>query len=276
MTLCRNASFAELEQILDWADDEGWNPGLDDAAAFFATVSKGFFVAVDEADQPVASISVVNHTVDFAFLGFYIVRPDYRGLGIGLALWNHALQHAGTRTVGLDGVEDQQDNYRASGFVHAGAATRFTGHSSGQAQSDVFRATPEDIPQLIAMEAAASGLAKPTYLKAWLSGTATRKTFVLRSRDEVQGFATVRACHSGAKIGPLVAQDAGSAEKLMSHAAHHSTGPLTVDVPETSQELLQLCHEFGMEPGFRTARMYRGNALFPTPSVYAVASLELG
>ena len=108
MTTCRNATLAELDLILEWAASEGWNPGLEDAAAFFAADQRGFFVAVDDQDQPIAAISVVNHTADFAFLGLYIVTPSFRGQGTGLALWNHALAHAGDRTIGLDGVAAQQ------------------------------------------------------------------------------------------------------------------------------------------------------------------------
>ncbi|MEO0387662.1 MAG: GNAT family N-acetyltransferase, partial [Pseudomonadota bacterium] len=111
----RTAPRDALDTMLDWAAAEGWNPGLDDAAAFFAADPDGFFVTLDDAGQPVAAISVVNHTPTFAFLGLYIVRPSDRGRGNGLALWRHALAHAGPRSIGLDGVEAQQDNYAASG-----------------------------------------------------------------------------------------------------------------------------------------------------------------
>ena len=40
----------------------------------------------------------------FGFLGFYICRPDLRGKGLGLALWNAALERKPARTIGLDGV----------------------------------------------------------------------------------------------------------------------------------------------------------------------------
>lgn len=106
----RTASIAEVKMMLDWAAGEGWNPGLDDASVFHATDPEGFFIA-ERDGTPVASISVVNHTDDFAFLGFYICRPECRGQGIGLGLWHHALAHAGPRTVGLDGVAAQEANY---------------------------------------------------------------------------------------------------------------------------------------------------------------------
>ncbi len=86
----RTATLADVNLMLDWAADEGWNPGLDDAAAFHASDPEGFFVA-ERAGAPVAAISVVNHDDRNAFLGLYLCRPEWRGQGIGLALWNHAL-----------------------------------------------------------------------------------------------------------------------------------------------------------------------------------------
>ena len=276
MITCRNATLAEIEQILGWAVVEGWNPGLDDAEAFYKADPNGFFVAVDQQDKPIASISVVNHTSDFAFLGLYIVTPEFRGRGIGLRLWKHALAHAGDRTIGLDGVEAQQENYRASGFVYAGSTTRFSGQLGGQRHAEIRDAAPSDVAHLMDMEGRASGVAKPTYVKAWSSEAATRSTLILETQHQIAGFATVRACHSGAKIGPIVAIDIDTADKLISHAATLFEGPLTVDVPASATGLTRLCQRLGFEPGFRTARMYRGKILAPTHDVFAVASLELG
>ncbi|WP_136442613.1 GNAT family N-acetyltransferase [Pacificoceanicola onchidii] len=273
---CRTATLPELEQILDWAAEEGWNPGLDDAPAFFAADPEGFFVAVGPDDQPVAAISVVNHSADFAFLGLYIVRPAYRGQGIGLALWTHALKHAGPRTVGLDGVEAQQDNYRASGFAHAGGTTRYSGEIAARSDTEICEINAEDIPALIAMEAAASGSEKPDYLRVWLTASPNRRTLALSQTGRVTGFCTVRACRTGAKIGPLIAANAADAERLIGHAACLYSGPIILDVPQSAQALDALCQTLGLGAGFRTARMYRGPFDAPQPPVFAVASLELG
>ena len=103
------ASVADWGIVREWAAAEGWNPGLDDAPAFFAQDPEGFFLGRVDG-EPVSAISVVNYSDAYAFLGFYLVRPDLRGLGHGLATWRAGLAHAGDRTVGLDGVPDQQDN----------------------------------------------------------------------------------------------------------------------------------------------------------------------
>lgn len=93
----------DLSLTLDWAADKAWNPGLDDAGPFRAADPQGFFSRrVDGVT--VSAISVVNHSPDFSFLGFYLCRPEWRGQGHGMAIWRHALLHAGARTVGLDGV----------------------------------------------------------------------------------------------------------------------------------------------------------------------------
>ena len=103
----------EISIAVNWAAAEGWNPGLGDATCF-ATVDAGGFLIGELDGAPAATISCVNYDDRFAFLGFYIVRPDLRGRGYGLRIWNAAVEHAGDRIIGLDGVVAQQDNYKKS------------------------------------------------------------------------------------------------------------------------------------------------------------------
>ena len=116
----------EIAVAADWAAAEGWNPGLGDAACF-ATVDAGGFLIGELDGAPAATISCVNYDDRFAFLGFYIVRPDLRGRGYGLRIWNAAVEHAGDRIIGLDGVVAQQDNYKKSGFRLAYPNVRYGG-----------------------------------------------------------------------------------------------------------------------------------------------------
>ena len=57
----RPMSAAELETVMGWAAEEGWNPGLADAAAFHAADPEGFFLTL-VGGEPVAAISVVELT----------------------------------------------------------------------------------------------------------------------------------------------------------------------------------------------------------------------
>ncbi|MEL6293879.1 MAG: GNAT family N-acetyltransferase [Pseudomonadota bacterium] len=266
----RNAARQEVGLMLDWAAAEGWNPGLDDAAAFYAADPNGFVVAC-ENDEPVAAISVVNHNESYAFLGLYIARPSHRGKGIGYALWQHAVEHAGNRTIGLDGVPEQQGNYAASGFRHAGSTMRFSGRVEREVSKDIRVADQDSIAALIDREAEASGAQKPDYLNAWFGETVNRKTLIDRG-----GFLTIRKCREGAKIGPLVAADARSALRLIRHAATVFGDTVIIDIPDRCRALTQLCQELQLMPVFETARMYRSGRRAGTGEFYAVATLELG
>ena len=44
------------------------------------------FLLGEFAGAPAAILSVVNYDERFSFLGFYIVRPDLRGRGLGLRI----------------------------------------------------------------------------------------------------------------------------------------------------------------------------------------------
>jgi GNAT superfamily N-acetyltransferase len=220
----RNADEAGVARLIDWAAAEGWNPGPDDAAAFHATDPEGFFLAFDGA-EPVAGISVVNHSESFAFLGLYLCLPQWRGRRVAFALWQHALVHAGGRTVGLDGVPAQQSNYAKSGFVRTGETRRWTGVIEGRESEALRPVAAGDLPALVALDAAANGIEKSRFLSRWLTDTATRRTLVL-DRDGPQGFVTARICRSGIKIGPLVARDDADAVTLLHGARRCFRGNL--------------------------------------------------
>ncbi|WP_086465663.1 GNAT family N-acetyltransferase [Oceanibaculum nanhaiense] len=273
----RKMTPAELALVLDWAAGEGWNPGLEDGPAFWAADPDGFFVTLRDG-APIAAISVVNLDPGFAFLGLYICRPEWRGQGIGMALWQHALRHAGNRTIGLDGVAAQQANYAKSGFARTGATRRLEGTLDAQDSADIRMMTPADLPALLALDERANGYARPAFLSAWVQPLETRRTLVLHAPDGPAGFATIRRCRSGSKIGPIVAPDAAAALRLIRAAAglFPDTGPVIVDVPDSNTALGHLLAEAGMVETFATARMYKGAPPPATALLHAPATLELG
>ncbi|MCY4007038.1 MAG: GNAT family N-acetyltransferase [Rhodobacteraceae bacterium] len=271
----KNATVADVETMLEWAAREGWNPGLDDAAAFYCADPGGFFAATENG-RTVGCISVVNHNDEFAFLGLYIVRPSHRGRGIGIGLWQRGLAHAEDRVVGLDGVHEQQQNYARSGFVLVGRTTRYAGKINGESAVNIRRATHHDIPALVDMEAQASGSKKIRYLANWFENSASRVTFVVEAGDKIAGCATVRRCRNGNKFGPLVAHDTAMARMLFFHAACQFEGDYMIDVPDSSIGMTELCQQAGLQPGFATARMYLGQQPTMMACCYAVATLELG
>jgi GNAT superfamily N-acetyltransferase len=125
---------ADLAVAVDWAAAEGWNPGLHDADCFYAADPSGFLMGW-LGDTPIAAISVVKYGASFGFLGFYMVRPEFRGQGYGWQLWQAGLDYLAGCTIGLDGVVDQQSNYLKSGFQLAYRNIRYEGISVGSQAS---------------------------------------------------------------------------------------------------------------------------------------------
>lgn len=273
----RTASAAEVAEMLDWAADEGWNPGLDDAEGFCAADADGFFVA--EVDgRIVAAISVVNHSPEIAFLGLYLCRPEYRGKGIGFALWKHALAHAGDRTVGLDGVAEQQANYAKSGFALAGSTTRYSGALAPAADPEVRPLAEGDAPALAVLDRAANGFDRPAFLAGWLATADSRWTMVLDEGGAPAGFATARLCREGVKIGPVIAPDAEAALRLVRALLVRAPGaqPVMLDLPQANAALAEALLSQGFAATFATARMYRGPAPEAGATLQAIATMELG
>lgn len=265
---------ADLARALDWAAAEGWNPGLGDAAAFHAADPGGFLMGW-VGDVPVAAVSVVRHSATFAFLGLYLCRPEWRGRGYGWAVWQAGLALAGTRTIGLDGVAAQQENYRRSGFVPAGRTMRHVGLVPPGPVDGLAAVTASDAT---ALDRAATGIDRPAFLAAWLGDTADRRTLGLRRDGAVVAFGTVRRCGEGVKVGPLTAGAPEDARRLLrALAGFFPDRPLVLDVPAANADALSLAEAFGLRPTFETARMYRGPA--PTGDdglTWGVATLELG
>lgn len=273
----KGLGVAEVEDILGWAVEEGWNPGLDDAAAFHAADPHGFFGAyVDGALA--AGISVVRHSAEFAFLGLFICKPEFRGKGLGSWLWYKAVSHAQGRVIGLEGVPEQELTYQRRKFRSDLATTRFKGRLEARESRDLRAMAEADIKPLIAMEWAASGSLKPAYMEAWLRGAATRQTLVLEANGAPVGFAVVRKCRDGDyKIGPLVAPDLPAARALLAGAGRIAEGgDVSLDVPGQCEALADLARGQGLEPVSTTRRMYCGGRIEPGRGIYAVGTLELG
>ncbi|TCK23173.1 acetyltransferase (GNAT) family protein [Ancylobacter aquaticus] len=272
----RALNTAEIQLALDWAGAEGWNPGLGDAACFAAVDPGGFLVAEMEG-APAAVISVVNYDARFAFLGFYIVRPEMRGRGIGFRLWQAGLAHAGERTIGLDGVLAQQANYAREGFVFAHRNIRFEGvPGPGEAGATVDLA---QVPfeAIATTDAQVFPAPRAAFLKAWLTAPRHAGRAVLRE-GRLKGWGVVRPARAGWKIGPLIAEDAEVADELF-RALRAAAGdaPIVLDVPEPNVQAVALAQRHRLGPVFETARMYRGSLRPATlEPLFGVTSFELG
>ncbi len=283
--MIRHMAKYEVDVAVDWAAAEGWNPGLHDANCFWACDPQGFLIGINDG-QPVGCISAVRYEADYGFIGFYIVKPEWRGQGYGLQLWQSAMEQLAGRVVGLDGVVAQQRNYQKSGFQLAYRNIRYSGQFSGALTGDITELSPDlsIVPvsqvnqrELAAYDSTLFFTARPDFLSCWVSQPGTTALAAV-GKDRLAGYGVIRQCRSGYKIGPLFAEDADTAEKLLLSLAACAHGEqVFLDVPEVNEAAVDLAGKYKMTKAFETARMYNKTA--PTlalANVFGVTTFEMG
>ena len=267
MRTIRTLDVTGVGTLLDWAADEGWNPGLADARAFHAADPNGFIGAFMN-EVMVAGISAVAYDDQFGFIGLYICHPDHRGQGQGRAVWDAAMERLGSRTIGLDGVPAQQANYQGMGFVKAYETVRMTGTLPHAATEGLRRV--QEVSQIASLDRGPFTADRKAFLQHWIAPPNT--AMVADDETGAVAYAVCRPCRQGAKIGPLIARNVSLAISLLGAFE----GEVQMDVPTERQEILTELEHMGFRGGFTTARMYRGAAPPLSAALFSVASLELG
>lgn len=280
--LMRPMRRGELDVLVEWAADEGWNPGLHDAEIFWATDPEGFIAAEVEGEL-VGGGSVVSYAGKFGFMGFFIVAPTCRGRGLGSRLWNHRKQALLARlepgaAIGMDGVFAMQPFYARGGFELAGRDLRFQGVGATAVTSQALvdaREVPFDA--LLDYDAAHFPAPREVFLERWIAQPGSRALAAVEG-GEVRGYGVIRPCRRGFKIGPLFAADAGVAEDLLRGLGDHACGePVFLDAPEANGAAVALAYRHGMREVFGCARMYLGQAPdLPDHEIFGVTTFELG
>jgi len=266
----------EVDLAIEWAAAEGWNPGLHDAECFHAADPDGFLIAY-LGKQAIGCISVVAYDAAFAFLGLYIVRPEFRGRGWGLKLWQAGMRQLENRNVGLDGVIAQQDNYRKSGFHLEYRNIRYMGTGGQPSATGLTGLSEVAFDELLAYDSAIFPVPRESFLRCWVRQPQAAGYARLRN-GRLAGYGLIRQCRQGYKIGPLFADDSAIADDLFRMLAAQTAGAAVyLDAPECNAAALELAQRYGMQKVFETARMYTGQApAVPIERVFGVTTFELG
>jgi GNAT superfamily N-acetyltransferase len=299
----------EFDVLVEWAAAEGWNPGHHDAESFWSADPEGF-VAVELDGALAAGGSIVSYGGLYGFMGFFIVRPDLRGRGIGRWLWHERKRLLRARLrpgapIGMDGVFAMQHFYAAGGFSVEHRELRFEAAADRPlvARAEAARSSPDgtadsirtDTPagsagpiaitrisadlmeQAIAYDAPYFPAPRADFMRRWLTQPDALPTAALDS-DAIAGIAVARPARTGVRIGPLFADSARVAESLLTHILDECAGaPVHLDVPECNSAAMALVARLGMREIFGCAKMTLGAPpQLPWSRIFGVTSFELG
>ncbi|MGL1932224.1 MAG: GNAT family N-acetyltransferase [Desulfotalea sp.] len=269
----------DVSIAIEWAAKEGWNPGLHDADCYYKADQNGFLVGFLD-QEPIATISVINYSESFGFLGFYMVKPEYRGKGYGIQIWNAGIKYLEGRNIGLDGVVTQQDNYKKSGFKLAYSNIRYEGYGGGVSpvNMDIVKLSTLPFETIDSYDQPFFPANRSNFIKYWINQPDSHALGIMKN-GELAGYGVIRACHIGYKIGPLFADSPELAESLFLalKSKVKSSELVYLDAPKVNQAALEMAKRYSMNASFETARMYTGEIPeIPLDKIFSVMSFEIG
>jgi GNAT superfamily N-acetyltransferase len=272
----RPVTPAEMETAVEWAVDEGWNPGLHDAEMFLPTDPQGFMCGVLDGEI-VAFVSSVIYDQSYGFLGFFIVRPDMRGKGLGRKIAQACFDRQGSRVAGLDGVVEQQETYKRWGFKMAFSSLRYQAMGGGGEPDGLTEVAEVPWPLMAAYDAGCFPAKREGFLRRWVNQPGGAALAVVRD-GEVKGYGVLRPCRVGFKIGPLFADGPQEAELIFQGLLARAPGaPVFLDAPQNNPEAVALVKRHRLDAVFECGRMYiNGEPPWQADRVYGITSFELG
>lgn len=285
MERIREMNSDEIRQLVDWAAEEGWNPGLNDADCFWRLDPEGF-LALEEEGQLIGGGAIVRYDESFGFMGLFIVHKSHRCRNLGRKLWYARRDKLLSRlkqggTIGLDAVDAMIPFYEAGGFRQFARQRRFV---LSEPFSGVEKRCPEvvdlqeiDIKLIADFDAGCFPTRREAYLKTWIGQAGAVSLGVVKG-DSLKGFGVMRPCLTGWKIGPLFAESSDVAHKLFESFQTKSAGQaIFLDAPDYNPHALDFCKNHQMTEVFGCVRMYNG----PVPDldndrIFAITTFEVG
>lgn len=277
-------SYDELKTAIDWAASEGWNPGLNDAEIFWNTDPEGF-IKVELHGEMIGSGSIVSYNGEFGFMGFFIVKPEYRSKGLGTKLWFYRrdllLERLNENApIGMDGVFNMQQFYSKGGFKFSHRNLRMEAVSlpfDFEVDENIKAVKNLNRDKLTEYDKYFFGYDRHKFILPWVFSDKHYSVYYKRDND-ISGFATLRKCRTGFKIGPLFAEDKKIAEALFKSLLNVAKGDtVVIDIPEINQDAVELVSKYRMKEVFGCARMYYGNPpSLPYDKIFGVTTFELG
>ena len=278
----REMRRAELDTLVEWAADEGWNPGRNDAQIFWDTDPQGF-VAAEQGGELIGGGSIVSYGGRFGFMGLFIIRPDQRRQRLGEQLWFRRRDLLISRlqaptVIGMDGVFNMQGFYARGGFAFCNRDLRFAGVGAAAPHAKALMdlgAVP--FAEISRYDAAHFPAPREQFLQAWINQPGSRALGAVQD-GALRGYGVIRPCRQGFKIGPLFAADAEIADVLFRGLGDIAPGePIFLDVPENNPQAVALARRHGLREVFGCARMYYGPPpVLPYGEIFGVTTFELG
>jgi GNAT superfamily N-acetyltransferase len=280
----RLLDVGDISAALQLSAEPGWNQVAADWRLMIEHGDAFGFASLD--GRLVASGLTVVFGGPFAWISMILVTAAYRRRGLATGLMQRcmdALERRGL-TAALDASPEGRQVYLRLGFKDVYATTRMFS-SGGMADRPattgpalhIRSMSSPDLPALAAYDRAPFG-ADRAYMLDHLRSRLPPSALVAVRSGRIAGFILGRDGRACIQLGPLVADDLGTAIGLLSSALLAVPGPVCVDIADHHAGLRRWLDEHGFVPVVPFTRMLFGRSEpFDDPQrIFAIAGPELG
>ena len=217
-----------------------WNQLEEDWRAFLESPDGGGLLAESGGDVH-GTVTFLRYGRPFTWLSMMLVDPEARGRGVGTQLMEAALEALATDTcVRLDATPLGEPLYRRFGFngeeeLGRAKITALPGVTPHATQS-ISPMIDADLPQAFERDLREFGADRSAILTSF-HRRAPQLAFVRRDGHGLSGYCFGRPGYLYRQIGPVVADDASTAQALVECClANHPGEIFAVDLPRTAGE----------------------------------------
>jgi len=275
-------SADDAPDLVDLVVEAGWNQI---AADWRFMLNEGGGVGVRDSDNHwVASGLCFPLGAHLSWISMVLTSEPWRRRGIGNALLTHciALVRDSGRAVGLDATEFGRPVYAKAGFRDLYGIDRWRiaerplaiEPPAGTAIREIVRG---DLPAVASYDVARSAMRRDHVLRH-LQGRVPALGFVALQGEMPVGYMLGRDGRTATHLGPVVADNLGVAQALISRAMAALGPPYLMDVPQRQRDIGSWLATAGAHAPRAYTRMLLGDApgLEDATSIFAIAGPELG
>ena len=195
------------------SQEMGW-PYRHEDWEFAATVGQG--LVLERAGEVIGTAMWWTYGQAYASAGMIIVSASAQGGGYGSRLFDGLLEATDGRNVVLNSTEEGFALYKRRGFTAWGTVLqhqgRLTRAVTPDARDGIRLATASDLPAIQAFDEWATGMPRP----AMVAALADEGDVVVIDRGgRIAGYAIARRWGRGYVIGPVAAESAEDAQRLI-------------------------------------------------------------
>jgi GNAT superfamily N-acetyltransferase len=270
-------SEQDLENAQGLVAEAGWNQNANDWRIFLE-LGRAFAVK-DAGGRLAATAATLPYPSGFGWISMVLVSGAFRRQGIATRLLERcidALREAGMVPV-LDATPAGREVYRPLGFRDGWAITRWRRHGGSVPGKAARLLQQKDWPAVLALDAQAFGCDRAPLLGR-LRDRSAHFSCVIERSSRLRGFLLGREGRVATQLGPIVAEDEGTAADLAAFACARISGPLLLDALDRHGALARWLEAQGFARERPYTRMALGrDALFGDPRrLAAIAGPELG